>query len=192
MEILVFLLICLVLIGLPVLGLLGYLVAIYNRLVKLRVLVDEGWSGIDVQLKKRYDLIPNLVNTVKGYAKHEKETFENVTKYRNMAMNASSVEEQVEAENMLTGALKSLFAVSENYPELKADSSFLNLQNELSGVESDLEKSRRYYNGTVREFNTKVQTFPINLIAGILGFKTRPFFEAEEEARDNVKVDFGA
>lgn len=171
-------------------GIVFLLVVVYNNLVKLRVLVEEGWSGIDVQLKKRYDLIPNLVNTVKGYAKHEEETFAKVTKYRNAAMNAGSVEEQIQNENMLTGTLKSLFAVSEAYPELKADQSFLKLQEELSEIEDELEGARRYYNGTVREFNMKVESFPINLVAGILNFKKRPFFEAEEESRENVEVNF--
>lgn len=169
-----------------------YLVMTYNGLVKLKVLVEEGWSGIDVQLKKRYDLIPNLVNTVKGYAKHEKDVLENVTKYRSAAMNASSPEERIEAENQLTSTLKTLFAVAESYPDLKADSSFLNLQNNLTGIESDLEKARRYYNGTVREFNTKLEVFPTNIVGKFLGFTRRVFFEAEAEAKENVKVDFGA
>lgn len=186
----VILLVCIGAFALIALGLFAFVVALYNGLVKLKVLVEEGWSGIDVQLKKRYDLIPNLVNTVKGYAAHEKETLENVTKYRNIAMNANTTEEQIQAENMLTDTLKSLFAVAESYPDLKADSSFLNLQSELSKIEDELEGARRYYNGTVREFNIKVRTFPNNLIAGILNFKEEPFFEAEEESRENVKVDF--
>lgn len=164
----------------------------YNGLTKLKVLVEEGWSGIDVQLKKRYDLIPNLVNTVKGYAKHEKDVLENVTKFRNMAMNAKSPEERIEAENQLSGTLKTLFAVAESYPDLKADSSFINLQNNLTQIEGDLEKARRYYNGTVREFNTKLEVFPTNIIGKFLGFTRRIFFEAEAEARENVKVDFAA
>jgi LemA protein len=191
-PLLIILLICGGVLLLGGLGLAGYLVAVYNGLIKLRVLVDEGWSGIDVQLKKRYDLIPNLVNTVKGYAKHEKEVLENVTKYRSIAMNADTQEERIDAENMLSQTLKSLFAVSENYPDLKADSSFINLQNNLADVEDDLEKARRYYNGTVRNYNTKVQSFPTNIIASVLNFETRPFFEAEDEARENVEVDFGA
>jgi LemA protein len=168
----------------------GFVAGIYNSLTKLKVLVEEAWSGIDVQLKKRYDLIPNLVNTVKGYATHEKELLENVTKYRSAAMGAQTREEQVEAENMLTSTLKTLFAVSENYPNLKADASFLNLQAKLGEVEGDLERARRYYNGTVRDFNTSVRTFPTNIIAGMLSFKPEPFFEAEAESRENVKVDF--
>jgi LemA protein len=191
-PLLIILLICGGVLLLGGLGLAGYLVAVYNGLIKLRVLVDEGWSGIDVQLKKRYDLIPNLVNTVKGYAKHEKEVLENVTKYRSIAMNADTQEERIDAENMLSQTLKSLFAVSESYPDLKADSSFINLQNNLADVEDDLEKARRYYNGTVRNYNTKVQSFPTNIIASVLNFEIRPFFEAEDEARENVEVDFGA
>ncbi len=176
--------------GVGILGIIGFVIMLYNNLQKLRILVEEAWSGIDVQLKKRYDLIPNIVNTVKGYAKHEKETFENVTKYRNAAMNAQSPEEQIEAENQLSATLKTLFAVAENYPELKADTSFLNLQNKLSEIENELEGARRYYNGTVREFNMKIATFPNSIIAGIFNFKAKPFFEAEAEAKQNVKVDF--
>jgi len=130
-----------------------YGVGIYNRLVKLSTLVAEAWSGIDVQLKKRYDLIPNLIETVKGYASHEKETFENVTKARNQAQNATTVEGQQVTENQLNKALINLYAVAEEYPELKANENFLSLQNELSDVESDIEKSRRYYNGTTRDYN---------------------------------------
>lgn len=168
----------------------GYLIALYNSLVKLRVLVDEAWSGIDVQLKRRYDLIPNLVETVKGYAKHEKGTFEEVTKLRNMAMKADSPEAKAKLENQLTNTLKTIFALAENYPELKANQNFLDLQNQLSEIEDQIQSSRRYYNGAVRELNTKIQVFPTNLMAGMLGFKEREFFEAEEEARENVKVDF--
>lgn len=167
-----------------------FVIGLYNSLVRLKVLVDEAWSGIDVQLKKRYDLIPNLVNTVKGYASHEKGVFEKVTQLRSAAMSAGSIEEKVDLENQLTGTLKTLFAVAENYPELKADASFLNLQQQLSSIEDELEGARRYYNGTVREFNTKIVTFPNNIIAGILKFTQKPFFEAETEARENVKVDF--
>lgn len=192
MEFIVFLvavlpviLICLTVIVIVVVG-----IAVYNNLVKLRVLVEEAWSGIDVQLKKRFDLIPNLVNTVKGYAKHEEGVFTKVTELRSSIGNAESVEERVDLENQLSGTLKTLFAVSENYPELKADSSFLKLQGELSEIEDELEGARRYYNGTVREFNLKIQSFPINLVAGMFGFKSRAFFEAEEEAKENVKVDF--
>ncbi|MCA9385327.1 LemA family protein [Candidatus Dojkabacteria bacterium] len=176
--------------GLVVLGILGWGIGLYNGLVKLKNIVDEAWSGIDVQLKRRYDLIPNLVETVKGYASHEKGTFEKIAELRTSAMSTQSVEKKGEIENQLTGALKSLFAVAENYPELKADSSFVNLQNELSGLEDEIQKARRYYNGTVRDFNTRIQVFPANLIAGMLGFSAREFFEADESERENVKVDF--
>jgi len=166
------------------------LIALYNGLVQLKVLVDEAWSGIDVQLKRRYDLIPNLVETVKGYAKHEKETFENIAKLRTSAMNATSIEEKGQLENQLSGALKTLFAVAENYPELKANQNFLDLQANLSSIENEIQGARRYYNGTVRDYNTRIMVFPNNLIAGMLGFKAREFFAAEEEAKQNVKVDF--
>jgi len=166
------------------------LVLLYNGLVQLKVLVDEAWSGIDVQLKRRYDLIPNLVETVKGYAKHESGTFEKIAQLRSAAMNATSVEEKGKLENQLTGTLKTLFAVAENYPELKANQNFLDLQAQLSTIEEEIQGARRYYNGTVRDYNTKIMVFPNNLLAGVLGFKAREFFAAEEEAKQNVKVDF--
>ena len=144
-----------------------YGVGIYNRLVKLSTLVAEAWSGIDVQLKKRYDLIPNLIETVKGYASHEKETFENVTKARNQAQSTTTVEGQQAAENQLNKALINLYAVAEDYPELKANENFLSLQSELSVIESDIEKSRRYYNGTTRDYNILIDSFPSNIIAGM-------------------------
>jgi LemA protein len=168
-----------------------YGVGIYNRLVKLKTLVAEAWSGIDVQLKKRYDLIPNLVETVKGYASHEKETFENVTKARSQAQNATSVEGKQAAENQLNKSLINLFAVAEQYPELKANENFLSLQNELSVVESDIEKSRRYYNGTTRDYNILIDSFPSNIIAGITKFTKAVFFEIDTEAeRQNPQVKF--
>jgi LemA protein len=156
----------------------------------LKVLVDEAWSGIDVQLKRRYDLIPNIVETVKGYAKHEKGTFEEVTKLRTEAMNAQTPDEKGKVENMLSGALKTLFAVAENYPELKANQNFLDLQGQLTEIETEVQSARRYYNGAVRDFNTKIMVFPNNLIAGVLGFVKREFFEADEAEKENVKVDF--
>jgi LemA protein len=165
-------------------------VVLYNGLVQLKVLVDEAWSGIDVQLKRRYDLIPNLVETVKGYAKHENSTFEKIAELRSAAMNAKGVEEKGQLENQLTGTLKTLFAVAENYPELKANVNFLELQSSLGSIENEIQGARRYYNGTVRDFNTKILVFPNSLIAGVLGFKAREFFAAEEEAKQNVKVDF--
>ena len=168
-----------------------YGVGIYNRLVKLKTLVAEAWSGIDVQSKKRYDLIPNLVETVKGYASHEKETFENVTKARSQAQNATSVEGKQAAENQLNKSLINLFAVAEQYPELKANENFLSLQNELSVVESDIEKSRRYYNGTTRDYNILIDSFPSNIIAGITKFTKAVFFEIDTEAeRQNPQVKF--
>lgn len=177
-------------IGLAVLAAF-YGVGIYNRLVKLSTLVAEAWSGIDVQLKKRYDLIPNLVETVKGYASHEKETFENVTKARNQAQNATTVEGQQAAENQLNKALINLYAVAEQYPELKANQNFLSLQNELSVIESDIEKSRLYYNGTTRDYNILIDSFPSNIIAGMTNFKKAAFFEIDTEAeRQNPQVKF--
>jgi len=169
-----------------VLGLVG----MYNGLIKLKNRVDEAWSDIDVQLKRRYDLIPNLVNTVKGYATHERELFEKVTEARTRAMNAGSTHEKAEAENMLSGTLKSLFAVSENYPELKANQNFLELQRELTDTEDKIMASRRFYNGNVRDFNTKIQVFPTNIIAGMLSFVAREFFEADEKEKEPVKVEF--
>lgn len=163
-----------------------YGVSIYNRLVKLRTLVEEAWSGISVQLKKRHDLIPNLVETVKGYATHEKETFEQVTQARAGAMNASGVKSQEVAENKLNTALMNLLAVAEQYPDLKANAQFMQLQNQLSVIESDIEKSRRYYNGTVREKNIVIDTFPSNIIAGMFHFTKSPFFELEDEAEKAV------
>jgi len=184
------LLICLGGAGLLVVGFLGYLFFLYNGLVRLRVLVEEAWSGIDVQLKKRFDLIPNLVETVKGYAKHEKGTFEKVTELRTRAMNTERPKELAEIEGELRGTLKTLFAVAENYPELKANENFLNLQNTLKEIETEIESARRYYNGAVRDFNMKIQVFPANLIAGPLGFRSKEFFETSETEKQNVKVNF--
>ena len=169
-----------------------YAIAIYNQLVKLKNLVAEAWSGIDVQLKKRYDLIPNLVETVKGYAAHEKETFENVTKARAAAQQATTVEGQQAAENKLNGALMNLMAVAERYPDLKASTNFLELQNMLSVVEGDIEKSRRYYNGNVREQNTLIESFPSNIIANMFSFVKSAFFELDNPAhKENPTVKFG-
>ena len=167
-----------------------YLVGQYNSLVKMRNMIDEGESGIDVQLKRRYDLIPNVVETVKGYAKHEEKTLTKVVELRNSAMSAKGMEAKGKAENMLTESIKSLFALAESYPDLKANQNFLGLQDELSKIEDDIQNSRRYYNATVRDFNIKVQQFPSNLVAGIFGFNEREFFEADEGEKENVKVDF--
>lgn len=165
-------------------------VIIYNGLIRLKNRVDEAWSDIDVQLKRRYDLIPNLVNTVKGYATHEKELFEKVTQARSAAMGAQTPGEKLQAENALSGTLKSLFAVAENYPDLKANQNFLELQRELTDTEDKIQASRRFYNGNVRDFNTKIEVFPSNIIAALLKFAKREFFEAEEAAKENVKVEF--
>ena len=182
---------CLGIAGLIAVVVVLFVIALYNSLVQLKNLVDEAWSGIDVQLKKRYDLIPNLVETVKGYAKHEKGVFEKVAQLRTQAMGAKSVDEQAKVEGELTSTLKTLFAVAESYPELKADQNFLNLQKSLKDIEDELEKARRYYNGAARDYNIKIETFPGNLIAGMLGFKKRDYFEIEnEEERKNVKVSF--
>ncbi|HNT30335.1 MAG TPA: LemA family protein [bacterium] len=162
----------------------------YNGLVTARMRVKEAWAGIDVQLKRRFDLIPNLVETVKGYASHEKTVFENVTKARTAAMAGGSVAEQAEANNMLTGALKSLFAVAEAYPDLKAQANFQQLQSELSDTEDKIAYARQFYNTNVLDYNTKIQVFPTVLIAGMFGFKAEEFFEAEEAAREAVKVSF--
>lgn len=167
-----------------------WFIAVYNGLIKFKLRVDEAWSDIGVQLKRRYDLIPNLISTVKGYAKHEKELLENVTKARTEAMGAQGPAESAEKENMLSDTLKSLFAVSENYPDLKASQNFLELQRELTDTEDKIQASRRFYNGNVRDFNTKVQVFPTNLIAGMLKFKDYDFFEIAEKERENVEVKF--
>lgn len=168
-----------------------WLIGVYNGLIRLRNRTDEAWSDIDVQLKRRYDLIPNLVETVKGYAKHERELFEKVTQARTRAMGAKGVAEKGQAENMLTGTLKTLFAVAENYPDLKANENFAKLQDELADTENKIQASRRFYNGNVRDFNTKIQIFPNNMLAGMMGFKKYEFFEIEEAGeRESVKVKF--
>lgn len=168
-----------------------YAIAIYNKLVKLKNLVAEAWSGIDVQLKKRYDLIPNLVETVKGYAAHEKETLENVTKARTAAQQATTVEGQQVAEKNLSGALMNLIAVAERYPELKANTNFLELQATLQTVEGDIEKARRYYNGNVREQNTLIESFPSNIVANLFGFVKSVFFELDNPVeKQNPQVKF--
>ncbi len=167
-----------------------FLFGLYNSLVTGRNRVKESWSGIDVQLKRRADLIPNLVETVKGYAKHEKDVFENVTKARSAILGASSAKEAESANNMLTGALKSLFAVAEAYPELKASDNFKELQQELSDTESKIAASRQFYNANVLDYNTKVQTFPSMVFAGMFGFTPSDFFEATDEEKKAVKVQF--
>jgi LemA protein len=181
------LIVVLVLLALAVFILAG----MYNSLVKLRVQTESSWSDIDVQLKRRHDLIPNLVETVKGYAAHEKGTFENVAKFRSMAMQATSPADKAQAEGQLSTALKSLFAVAESYPQLQASQEFTELQNSLNSIEDNIQNARRYYNAVVRDYNTRVQSFPTNIIAGMFGFQARQFFEMESPAdRENVAVKF--
>lgn len=176
---------------LGLLVLLGmYLLGMYNRLVVLLNRIKEAWSGIEVQLKRRTDLIPNLVSTVKGYAKHEKGVFENVTKARSALMSAKGVKDTQEAENMLSGALKSLFAVAEAYPDLKANSNFQDLQRELSDTEDKIAYARQFYNSNVLAFNNSIQIFPNNLFASMFGFKVQEFFDVDEKETQPVKVDF--
>ncbi len=163
----------------------------YNRLVAFRNRTKEAWSDIDVQLKRRYNLIPNLVETVKGYATHEREVFEKVTEARTRAMGAKTMEEHSETENMLSSTLKTLFAVSENYPQLKASTNFLELQRELRDTEDKIQAARRFYNGNVRDLNIKIERFPEKIIASLFAFKKRDFFELKEgAAREPVKVKF--
>jgi LemA protein len=167
-----------------------WLVGVYNGLIKLNNRTKEAWSDIDVQLKRRHDLIPNLVETVKGYASHESGLFQKVTEARTAAMGAQTKEEIAATENNLMGTLKSLFAVAENYPDLKANTNFLSLQAELSETENKIEASRRFYNGNVRDFNTKIEVFPTNLVAGMLKFTKYEFFGVNEEEKKNVEVKF--
>jgi LemA protein len=167
-----------------------WLIMTYNSLVVLRNRIDNAWSQIDVQLRRRYDLIPNLLETVKGYAAHEKDVFERVTQARANAIAAGSVGEQGKAENMLTQALRSVFAVAENYPQLRATENFQKLQEELSGTESKIAFARQFYNDTVLRYNNARQTFPAALIANQFGFGPREYFEMEEAAREPVKVKF--
>jgi LemA protein len=168
-----------------------FLVGIYNRLVKLRVRTADGWSGIDVQLKRRHDLIPNLVETVKGYAKHERETLDAVIQARQAGMNAKTVPEQAQAENMITGALRQMFALSEAYPDLKANANFGKLQEELSSTENKIAFSRQHYNDTVSNYNATLQTFPTNVVGGMFGFLQRDFFEIEDATeREAPQVSF--
>jgi len=176
-----------VLVVIIVLGAL--VVGMYNGLIRSRVRVDEAYSDINVQLKRRYDLIPNLVNTVKGYAAHEAGVFEKVTAARSAAMNASGIAQKAEAENQLAGALKRLFAVSEAYPELKANEGFQQLQGEVTDTEDKIQAARRFYNGSVRDYNIKLQVFPTSLIAGMLGFTHRDFFEVENQAEVDKPVE---
>jgi LemA protein len=181
--VLIVLVVLLVLIG-------GYVLVTYNGLVSLRNRIENAWAQIDVQLKRRYDLIPNLVETVKGYASHEKETLDRVIQARNAGMGANGVAEQAQAENMISGALKSLFALSEAYPDLKANTNFLQLQEELTGTEGRIAYARQFYNDTVYRYNTKIQSFPANILANNFNFAEREYFQADDEARGPVNVQF--
>lgn len=175
-----------------ILAIIIILIILFNGLVRSRNRVDEAWSDISVQLKRRYDLIPNLVETVKGYAKHESGVFEQVTQARAAAMGAGSLDDKLKQENVLSGALKSLFAVAEAYPELKANQNFLQLQNDLTDTEDKIQAARRFYNGTVRDYNTSIQTFPSNIFASMFGFTKREFFGIDEKGPETqpVKVQF--
>jgi len=178
-----------ILLGIAVLVVL-WVIGAYNGLIILKNRTDEAESDIDVQLKRRHDLIGNLMETVKGYAGHEKGVFEEVTKARSVAMQAGTMEDKAKAENMLTGTLKSLFAVAENYPELKASTNFLDLQAQLTDTEDKIQASRRFYNANVRDFNTKQEIFPTSIIANMLGFKKRPFFDIDEAEKAVPQVKF--
>lgn len=168
-----------------------WVISAYNGFIRLRNMVEEAFATMDVYLKKRYDLIPNLVETVKGYAAHEKTTLENVVKARNMAAGAQTIEDKIQGENMLTGTLRSLFAIAEAYPDLKANQNFLDLQSQLQRIEDEIANSRKYYNAIVKEFNTKTESFPSNIIAGIFNFTRKTMFEVNDEAeREAVKVQF--
>ena len=179
-----------IVVGVLVVLLILVFILSYNGLVRLRNRIDNAWSQIDVQLKRRYDLIPNLVNTVKGYAAHERGVFESVTQARTNAINAQGPAQQAEAENVLSGALKSLFAVAEAYPDLKANQNFLSLQEELTSTEDRVAYARQFYNDSVLSYNNKLQTFPRNVIAGMFNFEKREYFEGEPEATGPVRVEF--
>ena len=182
-------------IGLIVIGILVllvlFLIFTYNKLVKLRNRIEAAWAQIDVQLKRRHDLIPNLVETVKGYASHERETLEAVTRARQQAVAADGVENQAQAENMLTGALRQLFAVSEAYPDLKANTNFLALQEELTGTEGRIAYARQFYNESTLSYDNALESFPSNLVGGMFNFEPKPYFEADSTERQAVRVDFG-
>lgn len=180
-----------IIIGVIVAILVIYVITGYNGFIKLKNTCEEAFSTMDVYLKKRYDLIPNLVETVKGYATHEKETLEKVIAARNMAQGATTLEDKIAGENVLQGTLKSLFAIAESYPDLKANTNFLDLQNQLKAVEGEIANSRKYYNAVIKQFNTKCETFPSNIIASIFHFERKPMFEVESaEERQNVQVKF--
>jgi len=165
-------------------------ISIYNKIVKQKMVVEEATGDIETFLKQRYDMIPNLVEIVKGYAKHEKETFTQITEMRAKAMSSGTLEEKMDTENQISQALSKIIAVAENYPELKANTNFQDLQTSLKELEDSIQKSRRYYNGAVRDFNTMIIVFPQNLLAGMFGFKKEPFFEASEDEKKNVEIKF--
>ncbi|MEM4137263.1 MAG: LemA family protein [Candidatus Anstonellaceae archaeon] len=183
LEILSFLLVVLVIVVI-------IYILLYNNLVNLRARVDNAWAQIDVQLKKRYDLVPNLVETVKGYAKHEKQIFENVTQARAAALSATNLKEKAKAESQLSAALKSIFAVAENYPQLRASENFRLLQEQLEGIESKIAYTRQFYNDAVLQYNTTIQQVPYNIVASFHNFTPKEYFKAEETERQNVKVSF--
>jgi LemA protein len=186
------LIITLIIIAVVVLVLVFWVIGLYNALARARIRVKEAWSGIDVQLKRRSSLIPNLVETVKGYAAHEKEVLENVTRARAMLDRAGTPGQAAQADNILTGALRSLFAVAEAYPDLKANTNFLELQRELTDTEDKIAYSRQFYNGNVREYNEKIAVVPSSVIAGMFNFEPAEFYEAEEGSREDINVSFGA
>lgn len=180
-----------IIIGVIVAILVIYVITGYNGFIKLKNTCEEAFSTMDVYLKKRYDLIPNLVETVKGYATHEKETLEKVIAARNMAQGATTLEDKIAGENALQGTLKSLFAIAESYPDLKANTNFLDLQNQLKAVEGEIANARKYYNAVIKQFNTKCEAFPSNIIASIFHFERKPMFEVDSaEERQNVQVKF--
>ena len=173
-----------------ILVIVGFVISVYNSLISLRNMVDDQVSQIDVQLKKRFDLIPNLVETVKGYTKHEKETLEGVISARNQYVNANNMDDQLKADGELTKAVSKLFALAESYPDLKANESFTRLQDELSSIEEKISYARQFYNDAVLKYNNKIEMFPSNIIAGMFNFKKRDFFQADNEERKNVEVKF--
>lgn len=177
-------------IGIVVLLISGWLISVYNTLVKLRNRVQNSWAQIDVQLKRRFDLVPNLVETVKGYAAHEKDVLEKVTQARSMVQSAQSLEQRQQAENMLTNTLRSLFAVAEAYPQLQANQNFIELQRELSDLEAKIAFARQFFNDTTMNYNTEIQSFPNNILAGMFNFQAMPYFQVDEVQRQAVQVKF--
>ena len=180
----------LIILAVIVFGLGGWLISVYNMMVRLRNMVQNSWAQIDVQLKRRFDLVPNLVETVKGYATHEREVFEKVTQARSMIQSAQSFEQRQQAENMLTNTLRSLFAVAEAYPQLQANQNFMELQQQLSDLEGKIAFARQFYNDTTMKYNTEIQSFPNNLLAGTFGFQFIPYFQVDDVQRQAVQVKF--